>query len=164
VNVDAAAARDFERAYAEHASACRAFAFALPGDPDDATHEAFVRLARRLAAGEGLPESVRGWLLAAVRTAALDDRRSRLRRQRREAFSIPARREGDATDPAVRVALWRIDERRRQAIVLRLWCGCDFAQAAQLLGCATSTAHDLYRRGLDDLRRELADFNPEGGR
>ncbi len=151
--MDTDAARQLEQAYADHASACRSYAAVLPGDPDDATHEAFVRLARRLTSGDAMPTHPRAWLLTAVRSCAIDEGRMSIRRRRREAFAAPVDREQRGQDPAVVAALWRIDERSRQAIVLRLWCGVGFQEAADLLGCAASTAHDLYRRGLDDLRR-----------
>ncbi|MEM1013497.1 MAG: sigma-70 family RNA polymerase sigma factor [Planctomycetota bacterium] len=158
--MDADAARQLDQAYADHAGACRSFATTFDADVDDATHEAFVKLARRLANGDGLPDHPRAWLLAAVRSAAFDQARSRRRRQRREAFAIPPTSVPDSPDPEVVAALWKLDERPRQAIVLRLWCDVGFAEVAVLLGCAASTAHDLYRRGLDDLRDLLPEHDP----
>ena len=155
--MEGAAAKAFDDAYRAHAAACRGYASALPGDPDDATHEAFVKLCRRLAAGGSMPTNPRAWLLAAVRTNALDARRAERRRHRREQFAFEPRVEATLPDPAVHDALWRIDERRREAVVLRLWCDASFADVAELMGVAISTAHDLYRRGLDDLRDLLKD-------
>jgi RNA polymerase sigma factor (sigma-70 family) len=158
--VDRDAARLLESAYADHVSACRSYASILPGDADDTTQEAFIKLARRLGEGQPMPEHPRAWLLAAVRSAALDGLRRDRRREQREAFASQPSSGSASPDPEVAAALWKLDERPRQAIVLRLWCDVGFTEAGELLGCAASTAHDLYHRGLDDLRDLLAEHDP----
>ena len=117
-----------------------------------------MKLARRLTNGDAMPAHPRAWLLSAVRSAALDLRRWSRRRERREAFA--ARPDvGEATDPldgeAVAAAMDRLPERQREVVVLHLWCDLTFAEAAELIGIAASTAHADYRAGLAALRNLL---------
>lgn len=152
----------FGEVYAAHAAACRVYARHLSSDAggaEDATHEAFVKLARRLAEGRPLPEHLRAWLLSAVRSAALDARRSFRRRERREAFvAYPPAFElsTGALDAAeVTAALERLPERQREVVVLHLWAGLTFAEAGALVGVSASTAHGDYTVGLATLRTRL---------
>ena len=156
----------FADAHAQHAAACLAYAgrLAPAGLADDAKQEAFVKLARRLSAGEPMPDHPRAWLLTAVRSAALDLRRTDRRRERREAFAAQPDVES-TTDPlhreAITTALDRLPDRQREVVVLHLWCDLTFAEAADLIGIAASTAHADYRAGLAALRQDL---DPEPSR
>lgn len=157
-----AAARLLADAYAAHAPACRLYARSLSPEADDATHEAFVRLARRLVKGEAVPEHCRAWLLTAVRSAALDMRRRTRRRQRHEVAAFADGRGGlfepnDSHDAATAEgALMRLTARQREAVVLRIWCDLSFEAIAALTGTAASTAHADFTTGIDELRRRMS--------
>ena len=159
--MDEGDAKQFAKAHAEHAAACRVYAgrLAPPSAAEDATQEAFVKLCRRLAAGDGMPDHPRAWLLSAVRSAALDLRRSDRRRDRREAFVASA----DTFVPSdtgldgdtVIAALDTLPERQREVVVLHLWAGLTFAEAGGLMGVSASTAHAAYTAGLAAMRKRL---------
>ena len=161
--MDAAAARALADAHAAHAAACSLYSRSLTGD-EDAKQEAFVRLARHLTAGRGEPRNARAWLLTAVRSAALDEHRGDRRRRDREQRAVFDQAD-DHGDPAavdaeaVGRALMRLPARRREAVVLRLWCGLEFNEIARLCGVAASTAHADYTAALADLRHFLEDHD-----
>ncbi len=153
-------ARLLAEAYADHAAACRLYARSLAVE-DDAQQEAFVRLARHLAAGRAMPDHPRAWLLTATRSAALDARRNHRRRLAREAAAFKDKamfEQSDSLDTnAVERALAQLAPRQREAVVLRLWCDCDFKAIGELTGVAASTAHADYAAGIDELRRLLGE-------
>lgn len=152
-----AAARLLADAFAVHGPACRLYARSFALDAEDAQQEAFVRLARRLTAGEALPEHLRAWLMKAVRSAALDARRRARRRRLREASAFaapPMFQSGEALDAqAAQRALLQLPPRQREAVVLRIWGELGFEAIAQMTGVATSTAHSDFAAGINKLRR-----------
>ena len=164
-DVTDAAARMLADAYAAHAPACRLYARSLSPDAKDAAQEAFARLARRLAAGDGLPEHLRAWLMTAVRSAVLDARRRTRRRQRRETLVHPAAfaaraifEPGAGVDAAsAEAALARLPERQREVMVLRIWGDLGFETIATMIGVSTSTAHADFGAGIATLRREMGE-------
>ena len=158
--------RWLETAYALHAATCRLYAHSLaPGAADDVVQEAFVRLVRRTRraeAGHELPDSVRPWLLRAVRSAAVDLLRAESRRRRRERLAAreaaailiaPADVGLEAHETAA--ALGELDSATREVVVLRIWGELTFAEIADLTGMGLSTAHAAYGRGLNQLRAVL---------
>ncbi len=151
------AARQLHDAYAAHAGVCRRYASQLDAHgAEDAAQEAFVKLARRLARGDALPEHPRAWLLAATRSAALDARRSRSRRQRRETAFAPPADEPEAVEAEPLLAALRtLPARQREVVVLRLWAGLTFPEAAELIGVAASTAHADYTAAIETMRQIL---------
>ena len=153
------AARLLAEAYAAHGPACRLYARALTDDPDDVIQEAFIRLARRLTAGEPLPEHLRAWLLTAVRSAAIDARRRSQRRRNHEAAAFAQRPMFEPAEgldaAAAERALQDLPQRQREAVVLRIWGGLGFEAIAQMTGVATSTAHADFTAGIAELRRRM---------
>lgn len=152
-----AAARLLADAFAVHGPACRLYARTLVPDAEDAQQEAFLRLARRLTAGEPMPEHLRAWLMKTVRSAALDARRRARRRHLREASAFAAtpmfqRSEALDAESAER-ALLRLPLREREAVVLRIWGELGFEAIAQMTAVATSTAHADFNAGIEHLRR-----------
>ena len=163
-DVTDAAARLLADAYTAHAPACRLYARSLTPEADDAAHEAFVRLARRLAAGESMPDVPRAWLLTAVRSAALDARRKSRRRQAREVAAFGAEpplrlfEAGDALDAqTAETALMRLPARQREAVILRLWGELGFEAIAQVTGVTTSTAQPDYVSAIRQLQLHLGE-------
>ena len=153
------AARLLAEAYAAHGPACRLYARALADDPEDVVQETFVRLARRLTAGQALPEHLRAWLLTAVRSAAIDARRRSQRRRNHESTAFTPRpmfEPGSGLDAAAAErALEELAPRQRETVILRLWGDLGFEAIAQMTGVATSTAHADFTAGIADLRRRM---------
>jgi RNA polymerase sigma-70 factor (ECF subfamily) len=130
-------------------------------DPDDAVQEAYLDLAESNAA----PDSIDGWLFQTVKRRAIDQARAADRRERHE--SNAARQAGvwferdgrstDSIDPAeATLALERLPEEEREAVVARLWGELTFEQIALLAGVSTATAHRRYLSGIENLRRRLS--------
>lgn len=151
-----------EAAYVQHAAACRLYAHQIIGGKlaEDACQEAFIRLFRQVVRGGGAPRAPRAWLLMATRSAALDLFRSEKRRRRRE--EIAGRDEPFAKEPGAAIeagelaaALAQLPQRQREVIVLRIWGELGFADIAEMLGVAISTAHADCTTGLAALRQKL---------
>lgn len=132
-------------------------------DAEDVVQMAFVRWWRRFPEGneEHIP-----LLYAAVRTIALDQRRSDTRRAKREAVSDVALPMGDApifdTSPEqretamiVQEALQTLSEDQREVVTLKLWGGLTFAEIAATLGESINTISGRYRYALTALQKRL---------
>lgn len=133
-------------------------------DAEDVVQMAFVRWWRRFPDGD---ERHIPLLYAAVRTIALDQRRSRQRRMAREAASEVALPQGDAAvfDPPpeqretaaiVQQALEELPEPQREVVTLKLWAGLTFAQIAETTGESINTVSSRYRYALQALEKRLA--------
>ncbi|SKA99551.1 RNA polymerase sigma-70 factor, ECF subfamily [Prosthecobacter debontii] len=133
-------------------------------DAEDVVQMAFVRWWRRFP--EGNPEHI-PLLYAAVRTIALDQRRSDTRRARREAASEVSLPMGDApvfdpppeqreTAQIVQEALKTLPEDQREVVTLKLWGGLTFAEIATTLDESINTVSGRYRYALQTLQKRLA--------
>ncbi|HEY1084960.1 MAG TPA: RNA polymerase sigma factor [Prosthecobacter sp.] len=133
-------------------------------DAEDVVQMAFVRWWRRFPEGnaEHIP-----LLYAAVRTIALDQRRSDTRRAKRESASEVALPMGDAPvfDPSpeqretaqiVQEALQTLPEDQREVVSLKLWGGLTFAEIADTTGESINTVSGRYRYALQALQKRLA--------
>lgn len=149
-----------------------------PASADDALQEGLISAYRALDRVE--PRNLRGWFVRIVQNAARDARR----RDRRSpsipilgpaagrgvdeqgVAEIPA---GRASDPAevalgreqsevIRAALMEIPEERRMAILLFDVDGFDYAEIAEITGCALGTVKSRISRGREELRELLADL------
>lgn len=133
-------------------------------DAEDVVQMAFVRWWRRFPNGtdEHVP-----LLYAAVRTLALDQRRSQSRREKREAASEFAVMSEDAPvfDPApeqretariVAKALHQLPGEQREVVTLKLWAGLTFAEIAEAVDASPNTVASRYRYALAALQRALA--------
>ena len=158
-----------EAIYRRHRQGLYTLALSIAGRPEaaeDAVHDAVVRLCR-----PGAPRP-RGdavaYVFAAVRNAAVDGRR-RAGPRAAAAVSIfdlaePAAgaRPVDASatdaerDLRVADALAGLPAEQREAVVLHLFAGLTFAQAAEAAGVPLQTLASRYRRGLIALREPLA--------
>jgi len=133
-------------------------------DAEDVVQEAFVRFWR---AGRHAAEDPKAYLFASVKRAALDARRGRLRRRRREAEAGRDRRpnepvfesalERDEWRAGVEAALATLPEGQREVLVLKVWGGLTFPQIAAVLGVPPNTAASRHRYALEALRRRLAE-------
>ncbi len=155
-----------ERIYGEHRQGLYTLALSIAGSPhraEDAVHEAFTRLCQRAEKPSGDPVS---YVFAAVRNAALDQRRrpgmatvdpqtifegsSVSKEEGPEAAAILTER-----SKIVRDALAQLPEEQRQAVVLRLYSGLTFQQIADMNNEPLSTIASRYRRALDALRETV---------
>ncbi len=126
-------------------------------DAEDAVHDGFIRFWRHRGAGrEGA-----GLFFAAVRSAALNQRRSAGRRERREqargvneaAFEPPV--EGMARQEELERALAGLPEAQREVVVLKIWGGLTFAEAAECLRESPHTVAARYRSAIEKLTELL---------
>jgi RNA polymerase sigma-70 factor (ECF subfamily) len=158
-----------EAIYRRHRQGLYTLALSIVGRPEaaeDAVHDAVVRLCRP-GAPRPTGDAV-AYVFAAVRNAAVDDRR-RAGPRPAAAVSIfdlaePAAgdRPADASiadaerDLRVADALGALAPEQREAVVLHLFAGLTFAQAAEAAGVPLQTLASRYRRGLAALREPLA--------
>jgi RNA polymerase sigma-70 factor (ECF subfamily) len=124
-------------------------------DAEDVFQEAFVRFWRR---GSGARDRL-AYLYRCVRNAAMNWRRDRARRQRRE--QAPRDRPAPA-DPAVSAeqgerwdqihqALGRLPPEQREIVAMKVWSEMSFEQIGQVLSMPKSTAHAKYRAAMGEL-------------
>ena len=157
-----------EEIYRRHCQGLYTLALSIAGRPEaaeDAVHDAVVRLCRGSTKPSGDPVA---YVFAAVRNAAVDQRR---RAGPRAAGSVsifdlaeavaedrPVDESAGDGERARRVAeaLADLPGEQREAIVLHLFAGLTFAQAAEAAGVPLQTMASRYRRALSALRDPLA--------
>ena len=133
-------------------------------DAEDVVQQAFVRWWRRFPEGDSNHIPL---LYAAVRTIALDQRRSDHRRVNREAKSDIAvagenapvfdpRPEQKETAAIVEKALQALPEDQREVVTLKLWGDLTFNEIAALTGTSINTIAGRYRYALQALHKRLA--------
>ena len=95
---------------------------------------------------------------AYVRTAVVNEARSRLRRR---AAAPPLDSVATAALDESGVELWdvlrRLPERRRTAVVLKYWADLSTDEIALAMGCRPGTVSSLLHRAVASLRKELGD-------
>ena len=137
--------------YDEYSHALYAYALSLTGDAaasEDLVHDAFVRLIEYPQA----PESDEAFLFTVVRNRAIDlRRRGAVRRE--NPCPVPLRAEGPdaAVADVATLALGRLPEEQREAVVLKIYSGLTFADIGNLTGASTATAASRYRLGLEKM-------------
>jgi RNA polymerase sigma-70 factor (ECF subfamily) len=108
------------------------------------------------------------YLFACVRSAALDWRRSRERRGRREEAAarpeteparplFAARLEHDERRAAIESAVAKLPEPQREVLVMKIWAKLTFPQIGAALAIPPDTAASRYRYALAKLREQLAE-------
>jgi RNA polymerase sigma-70 factor (ECF subfamily) len=133
-------------------------------DAEDVVQMAFVRWWRRFPEGDSAHIPL---LYAAVRTIALDQRRSDTRRVNREAKSDIALPHEDAPtfDPQpgqqeiaaiVEKALQDLPEQQREVVTLKLWGNLTFNEIAAMTNESINTIAGRYRYALQALHKKLA--------
>ena len=132
-------------------------------DAEDVVQQAFVRWWRRFPEGDANHIPL---LYAAVRTIALDQRRSDHRRVNREAKSeiVVAGENAPAFDPLpeqketaaiVEKALQSLPEDQREVVTLKLWGDLTFNEIAAMTGSSINTIAGRYRYALQALHKKL---------
>src|SRR6476661_4096734 len=135
-------------------------------DAEDATQVVFLVLAERLRAGETI-HSLGAWLQQVARRAAIDIKRSRARRSRRErvrasrqAECVPPP-EGPAAEPGgelaliIREELDRVPAKYRVPLVLHYFGGMGHPEMARELGIKPPTLNVRLFRGRKMLGERL---------
>lgn len=150
---------DFAAVFAAHHAEALSLAYLLCGDrhrAEDAVAEAFAKTWKRWEAG-GV-DAPRAY----IRRAVVNEVNSRFRRLRLERAQAE-RRSGDhrgrlgldeqvADGDAMAVALRRLPERQRTAVVLRYYADLSEAEMAESMGCSVGTVKSSLSRGLARLR------------
>lgn len=80
-------------------------------------------------------------------------------RRRRDVFALQNQSEGAAFEPTLTPALSRLPLRQRQAVVLVAAYGLTHAEAAELLGVATSSIQNHVERGMTKLKHSLGAYD-----
>jgi RNA polymerase sigma factor (sigma-70 family) len=130
---------------------------------EDVTQRVFTDLARKAAALKGRPVLV-GWLYRSAQFAASDAVRSERRRQVREEEAIimqqiaqeAAEPDWDNLRPVLDEVLNDMDERDRDAVLLRFFDGRPFAEIGERLRLTENTARMRVERALEKMRAALA--------
>lgn len=132
---------------------------------EEVTQSVFVDLARKAAELVRRP-TITGWLYTSTRFAALKARRAEQRRQVREekAHVMNELTRDDATAasvdwdqlrPVIDDALHALDERDREAVLLRFFEGRPFAEVGAELALSEDTARVRVNRALEKMRVAL---------
>jgi RNA polymerase sigma-70 factor, ECF subfamily len=156
---------DLSDIYARHRQGMFTHALSITGDAgsaEDAVHDAFARLCRTVMTGLADPVA---YAFAAVRRAAIDQRRRSLRLDLArndagaalsifvalpEASAIQAERA-----QSVAHALACLSVAQREIVILRAYAELSFVQIAEVTGEPLPTIASRYRRSLEELRGRL---------
>jgi RNA polymerase sigma-70 factor (ECF subfamily) len=135
-----------------------------PESAEDAVHDAMVRLCRKGGRPSGDPVA---YVFAAVRNAAVDQRRRTARAIAVSIFDVPDPALSENPDSRLQDAEWTasvdaaiatLSDEQREAVVMHLYSGLTLAQSAEALGVPLQTLASRYRRGLQKLREQLVDL------
>ena len=158
-----------ESLYEAHRPALVRYLARFAGDPElaaDAAQEAFVRLAERPPARD---ENLRAWLFTVATRIAVEQARTRRRREGLLAAGPDDPALGDAPDPPdeafdraqlrrrVRAALDTLDEKERTVLLMREE-GFAHKEIAAAVGTTTGSVGTMLARAL----KKLADRLPPG--
>jgi RNA polymerase sigma-70 factor (ECF subfamily) len=146
--------------YREHGAALLLYGSALVGDrarAQDALHRVFLKLLEARSLAHVLEP--RPYLFSALRHALLNDLRQAHRLSPLE-VDRPPWFHPSVDELALRTALAALPQDQREVVVLHVWGGLTFAQAAEVAGIPANTAASRYRYALEKLRAQLAPQEP----
>jgi RNA polymerase sigma-70 factor, ECF subfamily len=135
-------------------------------DALDATQEALLAIARRIATFDGRSQFTT-WLYRVAANAAIDEARRRQRRPApvetivERADAGPSVADTVADRLVVDAALASIPVEFRAAVALRDLAGLDYAQIGEVLGVAPGTVRSRIARGRAALADRLGNSRPE---
>jgi RNA polymerase sigma-70 factor (ECF subfamily) len=157
----------FERLYADLAPPVAGYLRAQrAAEPEDLTSEVFLGVFRGLATFEGGEEKFRSWVFTIAHRRLQDERRRLARRPRLTPvdpeLGLPG---GDAEQEALDVLgeqwVWRLSEKlsadQRTVLLLRVVADLTAEQVAGITGRSEGAVRALQRRGLEALRRMIAE-------
>lgn len=145
-----------EALYRDRHAATVRLAHLLVGDrgrAEELAHDAFLRVAPRLATAGDPVAYLRTTIVNLCRDAGRRTTRARAVRQDRP-LAVPAP-EVPATSTVVWLALQRLPERQRIALCLRFYDDLATADIAEILGVRPATVRSLLHRGLTTLKEEV---------
>jgi RNA polymerase sigma-70 factor (ECF subfamily) len=166
----------FEALYDRYGNIVYSVTLRILGDvhaAEDVVQEVFLRVWRKPDHYDTARGRFLTWLLSVARNRAIDEQRSRGRRQRFEVGSAPLDGEGpqgdEADDPAlaalladersaVRRALVGLPPEQRSAIELAYYGGFTQQEIARALGEPLGTVKTRIRLGMQKMRAALADL------
>ena len=133
-----------------------------PADAEDALQQTFLQAHRALGRGVE-PVSETAWLLTIARNVCLTRADAHRRRDRAEVTEDPllldellwAEDADEGVSAEVQAAFARLPERQRQALFLREWQECSYAEIAAALGTSESAVETLLFRARRTLAQEL---------
>ena len=159
----------FELLFRAHYPLVRAYALrrAAPDAAQDAIAETFLVAWRRL---EDVPDDGLAWLYATARRVLANQRRSASRGaalEERIASAGPPAASSDAVEHVadaelMRLALARLSDRGREALMLVAWEGLSGARAARAAGCSKAAFAVRLHRARAQLQSELAALEGNG--
>jgi RNA polymerase sigma-70 factor (ECF subfamily) len=170
--------RAFEALYDRYGNLVYSVSLRILGDvqaAEDVVQDVFLRVWRKPDHYDTARGRFMTWLLSVARNRAIDERRSRGRRQRFEVGSSPLDGEdprgGEADDPAlaaalsderaaIRRALAGLPPEQRSAIELAYWGGFTQQEIARALGEPLGTVKTRIRLGMQKMRAALVDLRP----
>lgn len=119
---------------------------------EDALHQVFERILRGDLEIEG---ELVPYLYRAVRNVTLNQIRNRSREVNLEDTWLDSPSGMEQTGLELQSALQELPEEQREVIVLHMWGGLSFEEAATALGISPNTAASRYRYGLSKLREQF---------
>jgi len=154
-----------ERVYRQHRQGLFTMALAItrcPASAEDAVQEGFSRLWK---SGKGPRGDATAYVFAAVRNAAIEQRRRREHLLAGQELPVSIYN-GQATDPAAAAmdaeqvarigrAVDDLPDGQREVVVMRIHGGLTYAQIAEALGQPLQTVAGRYRRALEGLRARM---------
>jgi RNA polymerase sigma-70 factor (ECF subfamily) len=149
--------QSLRRLVGRHWSSSFRLALAVTGDPasaEDVAQEAFVRVVEAARRRKSL-NPFGGWLRTVVLNRAKNERRSALRRARKEARARVSVSTPGGEEETVRELVADLPEDLRDALVLHFGLGYTHAEVAEATGCPQGTAASRIRLGVDKLRVKL---------
>ena len=157
----------FEGLFRENYAAVRAYALrrAAPETAQDVVADTFLVAWRRL---DDVPDDALPWLYGVARRTLANQRRSAERGAALERRLATAAAPAGSPDPAdraghnelMRLALARLPETSREALMLVAWHGLSPARAARAAGCSRATFAVRLHRARGRLAAELAALEP----
>jgi RNA polymerase sigma-70 factor (ECF subfamily) len=156
-------ARALDDVWRDWAGPLHGYAFALTGSQEEADDvigdvlAALLRQGRRLAR----VREPRAYLFAAVRNAALTILRRHWRwrggRDGQYRTGTGPENADEAEDLAIRQAVLSLPAEQREVVVLHVWGGLTFEEAARVARVPPNTAASRYRYALEKLRKVMTD-------
>jgi len=150
----------FERIYAEHADAVRAYVRRRAPEPavDDVVADVFVVCLRRI---DDVPDEPLPWLYGVARKTIANERRKRARTAptAESVFHDPE----PLGDSALAAAFAELSDADREVLRLVAWEGLSLGEAAVVLACSPVACRVRYHRAKNRLARRLeaaASFRP----
>jgi RNA polymerase sigma factor (sigma-70 family) len=138
-------------------------------EAEDITGEVFVQVVRNLSQFRGSESDFRAWVFTIARNRLVDEARKQRRKPAEEAMDAEEAREsaagrmaGDSPAEAVegperlREILSRLTPEQRDVLFLRVIAGLSLEETAQVLGKTPASVKRLQARGLNSLRRKIA--------